>query len=138
VGALELCPLVGSGFFATDHVEIFALRIQKAPATVGEGLDGDLAFMNQAVMPSAKRHEIGELGFAAVSPVLDMMCIYVAAMRAAGKTAAGVPRVQRTADRGWNAARLAADIERLAVRVFEDLDEARVARKTYSLQPWSG
>jgi hypothetical protein len=62
-------------------------------------------------MRTAQGDEIGELGLAAVGPVLDVMCIEIVLVSAAGKAAAGIPSMQRAPDRGGNGAGLASDVE---------------------------
>ena len=78
-------------------------------------------------MPVAQQYEVREAGRAALRPVLDVMRVDVAALRAAGKTAAAVARPQRAPDRRRHRAGLAADIERLAVAVLDDDDALAVA-----------
>jgi hypothetical protein len=105
---------------AADHLEMAAIRMQETPAAGGSDLDHDLALVHQAVMQTAQGHEIGELRFAALGPVLDVMCVDVALVRAAGETTAAVAAIERAADTRWDAAGLAPDIERLALRILED------------------
>ncbi len=83
--------------------------------------------MNRVMMEAAQRHEVGRFRLAAVRPVLDMMRIDVTRVRAAGKAAAFVAGVQHAAERSGNGPRLAADVERLAVVVFDQRDHARIA-----------
>jgi hypothetical protein len=64
-----------------DHLERAAIRMQETPAADGSGLDRDLPLVHQAVMQTAQGHEIGELRFAALGPVLDVMRIDVALVR---------------------------------------------------------
>ena len=88
--------------------------------------------MHQTMMEAAERDEIRELRLASVGPVLHVMAIDVALERAAGETAALVPGIQRPADRGRDGSSLAADVERLALLVFQDPDHAGVASEPSS------
>jgi hypothetical protein len=66
------------------------------------------ALVQQPVMPAAQLHQVGQLRLAAVRPVLDVVCIHVAMMRAARKAAAAVAKPQGPADRRRHGACLAA------------------------------
>ena len=76
-----------------------------------------------------ERNKVGRLRLAAIGPVLDMMRVDVARVRAAGKATALVARIQDAPERGRNCPRLATDIERLAIIVLDQSDDARVARQ---------
>src|SRR3984957_10329020 len=115
------------GLRAANHLEMAAVRMQETPAAGGRRLDRDLALVNQAVVQAAQGDEIGEFGLSAVGPVLDVVRIDVALMSAAGETAAAVAGIERAADRRRNAARFAPDIERLALRILEYAQQARIA-----------
>src|SRR5262245_41791141 len=78
-------------------------------------------------MESTQRGEIGQFGFTAMCPVLDMVSVAIARMRAAGKPATAIARVQRAAQRGWNTAGFPADIQRLALLVLDDGDDTGIA-----------
>lgn len=86
------------------------LRVTSQPA----------ALVHQPVMVAAERHQVLKAGFAAVGPVLDVMAVGVAGVRATGEAAGAVSYPQRSQDRGRNGARLAADRERFALYVFDD------------------
>src|SRR5262245_19952918 len=81
-------------------------------------------------MKAAQRDEIVELGLATVRPVLDVVPIAEARAVAAGKAAATVPGAQRSFDRQRDRARLAADVERVAVLAFDDADDRSVTSET--------
>ena len=55
------------------------------------------------------------------------MCIDIAAVRAAGKAAALVAGIQEAAKRGGDSARLAPHVERLAIIIFDQSNDAGVA-----------
>ena len=86
-------------------------------------------------MKAAQRDEIAELRLAAVGPVLDVMPLGEARAIAAGEPAASIARFERPRDRRRNAARLAADVERLAVFAFDDTDDRPVAGKPAEVLP---
>ena len=88
---------------------------------------GRSTFMHGAMMEAAQRDEIGRLGLAAIRPVLDVVHVDVARVAAAGKAAALVARGEQAAQRRGDDARLAADVERLAVLVLDERDDAGVA-----------
>ena len=75
-------------------------------------------------------NEVGQLGLASLGPVLHVMGIHVARVRATGKSTAAITCIERAAQRRRDAARLAPDIERLPLRVLEDADNAGVACQT--------
>ena len=83
--------------------------------------------MDQAVMQAAQGHEIGEFGFPAVGPVLDVVCIDVTLMRATRESTTAVTGVERPTNRGGNGAGLASHIEGLAVFVLKHSEQTRVA-----------
>jgi hypothetical protein len=51
-------------------------------------LDGDAAFVDEAMMEAAKRHEIRKFRLSAVSPMFDVVTIDVFLVAAAGEAAA--------------------------------------------------
>jgi hypothetical protein len=79
--------------------------------------------------------QVVELRFAAVRPMLDMMSFAETRAIAAWEAAAAVTSAQRSRDRRRDAARLAADVERLALLAFDDSNDARIAREPRKLFP---
>jgi len=75
--------------------------------------------MHGTMVKAAQRDEIGGLRFTAVGPVLDVMRVEVTRIRAAGETASFVAGVQHASQRSGNRARLASDVEWLAVIVLD-------------------
>ena len=102
-----------------DAIYGCAIRLHESQRAVVENLDANAAFVHGAMMEAAERHEIRGFRFAAVGPVLDVMCIEVTRVRAAGKAAALVARIEDAPQRRGNRARLAPHVERLAVIVFD-------------------
>jgi hypothetical protein len=80
--------------------------------------------MHEPVVEAAERDEVAELRLAAVRPVLDMVTVGKASAVATGEAATAVACFEGPAQRGRNAARFAADIERLAAGSFEDTDDS--------------
>src|SRR5690606_11333862 len=72
---------------------------------------------------------VRELRLAAVRPVDDVMRMREHRPTATGVATAAVARLQRALDRRRNASGLAADAERLAVRIVDDADQRAVARE---------
>ena len=101
-------------------------------------IDHDFSPMDHPVMRATQRDQIGKLGLAAVSPVFDVMSIDISMECAPRKPAAGIARLQRAAQRRRNAPRLAAHIERLAVAVLENANEARRVDMYHDLIPVRG
>ena len=64
---------------------------------------------------STKQHEVVESGLSTIGPVRDVMAIDEAGIYTTRKTTAVVSSLQCAADRRWNRARFAPDIERFAV-----------------------
>ena len=62
--------------------------------TVVESFDANAAFVHGVVVEAAERDEVGGFRFAAIGPMIDVMCIDVASVRAARKAAALVAGVQ--------------------------------------------
>ena len=85
--------------------------------------------MHGAMVEPAQRGQVRQLGLAAVRPVLDVVPVHVTLVIAAREHAAFVARGQCATQRRRNTARLATDIERLALLVLGDLDLAAVARR---------
>ena len=93
-------------------------RLGEADLAAVKVLDARATFVNEAVVSSAQAHEIGEIGFAAIDPMFDVVAIDHR-VRAARKPANG----------GWNGSRLAPDVEGLASLIAEHWHHARVAQK---------
>ena len=88
------------------------------------------ALVDQPVMVPAQQHEVVERRLAAVRPVFDVVAVEKRTMRAAGKTAAAVPRAQGSPDNGWNGPGLAADGQRLAVLICDKPHDRGIAGDT--------
>ncbi len=89
-------------------------------------LDARATLVNEAVVSSAEAHEVGELGFAAINPVFDVVAIDNG-VRAARKSAAIIAERQRAVNRGWNGSRLATNVDGLAGLIAQHWDQARIA-----------
>ena len=77
-------------------------------------------------MEGAYQGEIVEVGSPSARPVLDVMRVGESAIRAAGESAASVPRLQDPPQSGGDRSRLAADVEHVAVGVFVNGNDAGV------------
>lgn len=80
-------------------------------------------------MKAAECDQVVELRLTALGPVLDMMTLGETRAIAAGVAAAAVACFQRAGERRRDAARFAADIERVSVFAFDDTDDRRIARE---------
>ena len=78
-----------------DAIEALAGRAQETDCAVVEYMDLHLAFVNGAVMEAAQGYEIGELRFAAVRPMVNVMCVGVSSVAAAREAAALIARAKR-------------------------------------------
>jgi hypothetical protein len=85
-----------------NSVDGSAVRLHESQCAVIGSFDANAAFVNGAVVEAAERHEVGRFGFAAIGPVLDVMCIDITRVRAAGEAAAFVASIQEAAKRGRN------------------------------------
>ncbi len=79
------------------------------------------------MVEAAERHEVGRFRFASIGPMLDVVGVDVAGIRAAGKAATLVAGVENSAKWRRYGARLAPHIERLAVIVLDDGNDTRIA-----------
>ncbi len=79
------------------------------------------------MVQAAQGDEVRELGLPAVGPVLDVVRVDIALVRATGEAAAAIAGVERAADRRGDAAGFAPDIERLAALGLEHLQQAGIA-----------
>jgi hypothetical protein len=113
-----------------DALERLPVRSDKAECAVIENLHDDPALMHLAMVVAAELDEIGDLGFSSFRPVVDVMGIHVARVRATRESAAAIACVERAANRRWDTSRLASNIEWLALLVLQDVDNARIARQT--------
>ena len=93
----------------------------------GVELDGEAAFVDQAVVEGAEGQEVLDPGLSASGPVLDVVGVEVAVAGTAGEAAAVVAAGQSTAERGGDGAGAAADVEELAAFVFDGGGEGAVA-----------
>jgi hypothetical protein len=64
------------------------IRLDEPPGPVVTALDPEAALVHGAVVKSAERHEIRELGLPSIGPVLDVVPVDIAGMGAAGENAA--------------------------------------------------
>ena len=110
-------------------LEACSIRPHEPECPIVERLDLDLAFMHQPMVEAAERHKIRELRLATIGPVLHMVTVEIAFERTAGESTTLVPGIQGPSDRWRDGPRLAPDIERLAPLVFNDPDNAGVARE---------
>jgi len=66
-------------------LEHLAAALDEAPRAIVQPLDDDPTLVHRPVMRTAQRHEIRQLGLAALGPVLDVVPVDVALVRAAGE-----------------------------------------------------
>src|SRR5437762_531967 len=95
-------------------------------AVVGR-CDSEAALVHERVVKAAERDEVRELRLAAIGPVLDVVALRETRAVAPREAAAAVARAQRALQSKRDAACLAADVQRLAVRTLDDADERAVA-----------
>ncbi len=77
-------------------IERLARRCDESDRAIVECEDDDVAFVDLSMMMAAQTNEIREFCFAAVSPMLYMMAIEIASVRAAWEAAAAaIARVER-------------------------------------------
>ena len=69
-------------------IEGFAAGCDETNCAVVKCKHDDVAFVDLAMMKAAQSHKVGELRFAAMSPVPDVMPVEIASVWAAGKTTA--------------------------------------------------
>ena len=74
--------------------------IKKIPTIDSIGFNSAAAFVQHCVVCTAQQHEIRQRSFAAVGPVLDVMTVDVAAVRATGKPARTIAQPQCSLDCG--------------------------------------
>lgn len=77
-----------------DAVEALTVWFQEANRAVVQYMYLDFALVHRTVVEPAERHEIRQLRLAAVSPVMNVMCIDVARIAAAWKAATFVTRAE--------------------------------------------
>jgi hypothetical protein len=71
-----------------------AAGVSETGAAVRERLDRVAALVHEPVVAATEQEQVGELRLASPCPVLDVVCVYEAAVLAAGEAAAVVPRSQ--------------------------------------------
>ena len=81
------------------------------------------------MVKTAERDQVIELRLAAVGPVLDVVPVAEARAITAREPTTAVARFQRPTDRERDAARLAADVEGLALLAFDNSDDAGIAQE---------
>jgi hypothetical protein len=99
----------------------------KAQRPIVQGLHDHSPLMHLTVVKTAELNQVGELGFPSFDPVLDVMRVHVARVRAPWKTATAVTCAERTANGRRNSARFASDIERFPLLVLRQRHDAGVA-----------
>ena len=110
-------------------LKCLAIRLREPECSIVERLNDDPAFVHQPMVEAAERDEVRELRLASMRPMLHVMAIDVALEGAAGETAALVSCIQGPANGGRNRPRPATDVERLALLVLDNTDDAGVAGK---------
>src|SRR5688572_13388289 len=95
-------------------------------------LDRAAVLVQEAMVERAERDRVLEAGVSAVGPVHDVVGLEVEAVRAAGKPARSIALQERPLHRARDRAPLAADGERRAVLVLDDLDHAAIAAQAAS------
>jgi hypothetical protein len=85
------------------------------------------ALVQQRVMKRAEQREVLKARRSALRPMLDVVRVDVAAVVASGERAVPVARPERALERSRDGPALAANVERRAVLVLDDRDEAPVA-----------
>ena len=123
----QLRPGRGRTRVRWEAVERLPIWLHEAERAIVQHLNGDATLVHEAVVAPAEQDEIRGLRLAALRPVLHMMGIDEARVRAPRKAAAAIARLQCPAQRGRNAARPPADVERLAVLVLEQVNDCAVA-----------
>jgi hypothetical protein len=69
-------------------LERITAALDEMPGPVVQPLDAEAAFMHRAVMKAAQGHQIGQIRRATLRPMMDVMAVHVALVRAAGENAA--------------------------------------------------
>ena len=103
------------------------VRPHKAQPVIVFVPDREPAFVHKPVVMRAEQHEIADGRLAACRPMLDVMRMHVEPIATAREGAAAVARPERTAQLRRDDALLAPDVERRAVMILNDLDDAAVA-----------
>jgi hypothetical protein len=73
----------------------------------------------QSVMTPTQQYQIIETGFAAIAPVLDVVRINKPWLGAPGKATAVIPASECPPQRWWDGAGLAANIQHIALTIFQ-------------------
>ncbi len=105
------------------------IRLEEGQHAVEPTNHAESAFVNGAVMASAKEHEVVEARGAAIRPVFHVMGV-APTRRAAGKATSSVAGSQGAADRWRNRARLAAHVDHGTVGVVAHVHQRGVARQS--------
>ena len=90
-----------SGVIGGYAVEALAVRFDETHGAIIQDLHDHPALVDLAVMESAHLDEVGQLGLAALGPMVDVVGVNIVRVRAAGKSAAAIARVQRAAQCRW-------------------------------------
>jgi hypothetical protein len=85
----------GAGVIRGDTVERASIGSDKAQCAVIESLRHDSAFMHLTAMKAAQLNQIAQLSLPSLAPVMGVVCIPVACVRAPREAAAVIARIQR-------------------------------------------
>ena len=78
-------------------------------------------------METTQGHQIFQTGLTAVRPVHNVMSIHISRFATPGKAAGFIPQCQRSLYEGGNRSGAAADIEYIALLIFQRCHQAGVA-----------
>src|ERR671915_974113 len=127
VAALQLDGFAGGALRGGRHgLAVAAAEAERAPCAA---FDPVAALVDEAVVVGAEVDEVGQVGAAAACPVVDVVGVQIAALRAAGEAADGVAALERASERRRHAACATADRQRPAV-ALEDAHQAGVTAET--------
>jgi hypothetical protein len=101
------------------------------------GIHRPAALVDEAVVTATEQEQVRQVGGAAVGPVLDMVCLEKARVRAPREPAGGVTAPQRTPKRAGDRARLPSHAE-WALGAFEQRDERGIAGEAPDGLPGDG
>jgi len=109
-----------------------SVRPLEEPAVPVVAFDHESTFVHQLVMLRTQEHQVIEAGFTSGRPVLDMMRIDKACVVTTGECTDLVSGTQCPFDRSGNRARLATDIQGLAVLIFTNNHCMPVTAKSFN------
>src|SRR4051794_24924770 len=102
---------VSAETFHTVILDAPAVRPREYEHSVVGAPDSVTALVHEPVVEAAQRDQIGEVRFAPVRPVLDVVPVAEARAIAAGEPATPIASTQRSGDGRRDAAGLSADVE---------------------------